>query len=245
MQRVLIVGAASAIAEATARLLAARGDALFLAGRDGPKLLAIAADLKLRGAALTATFVLDVRAVDRFAALLQAADEHMGGLDAALIAHGTLSDQSACQSSVELLRDEFEVNAVSVMALCTHLAERFEAQGRGIIVVISSVAGERGRQSNYVYGSAKAAVTAFTSGLRQRLYAKGVAVITIKPGFVTTPMTAAFSKGPLWASPATVAAYIVRAMERRAAVVYSPWFWRPIMSIVRALPERIFRRLRL
>jgi decaprenylphospho-beta-D-erythro-pentofuranosid-2-ulose 2-reductase len=245
MQRVLIIGAASAIAEATARVLAARGDALFLVGRSAPRLLAIAADLKVRGAALTETFVLDARAVDRFPALLQAATERLGGLDAALIAHGTLSDQSACQRSVELLRDEFEVNALSVMALCTHLAERFEAQGRGIIAVISSVAGERGRQSNYVYGSAKAAVTAFTSGLRQRLYPKGVTVTTIKPGFVSTPMTAAFKKGALWASPTRVAADIVRAMDRRAPVIYTPWFWRPIMLIIRAVPESVFRRLRL
>jgi short-subunit dehydrogenase len=107
------------------------------------------------------------------------------------------------------------------------------------------VAGDRGRQSNYVYGSAKAAVTAFTSGLRQRLYPKGVRVLTIKPGFVSTPMTAAFKKGVLWATPAKVAADIVRAMDRRSSVIYTPWFWRPIMWVIRSVPETVFRRLRL
>ena len=245
MRRILIVGATSAIAEASARLFASRGDALFLVGRGESRLQAIAEDLKVRGAALAETFVLDARAMDRFPALVQNATQRLGGLDAALIAHGTLSDQAACQRSVELLREEFDINAISVMALCTLLAQQFETEGRGIIAVISSVAGDRGRQSNYVYGSAKAAVTAFTSGLRQRLYPKGVRVLTIKPGFVSTPMTAAFKKGALWATPAKVAADLVRAMDRGSSVIYTPWFWRPIMWVIRSVPETVFRRLRL
>src|SRR3984885_15048675 len=245
MRRILIVGATSAIAEATARLFASRGDALFLAGRGESRLQAIAEDLKVRGAALAETFVLDARAMDRFPALLQTATQRLGGLDAALIAHGTLSDQGACQRSVELLREEFDINAISVMALCTVLAQQFETEGHGVIAVISSVAGDRGRQSNYVYGAAKAAVTAFTSGLRQRMYRKGGRVLTIKPGFVSTPMTAAFKKGALWATPAKVAADIVRAMDRGGSVIYTPWFWRPIMWVIRSVPETVFRRLRL
>jgi decaprenylphospho-beta-D-erythro-pentofuranosid-2-ulose 2-reductase len=245
MQRILIVGATSAIAEATGRLFAARGDALFLAARNDSRLQAIAADLSVRGANLAETGEFDARAYDRAAALLHIATERLGGLDAALIAHGTLSDQIACQHSIDRLREEFEINALSVMALCTELANQFEAQGHGVIAVISSVAGDRGRQSNYVYGTAKAAVTAFTSGLRQRLYPKGVRVVTIKPGFVSTPMTTAFKKGALWATPASVAADIVRAMDGGKAVVYTPWFWRPIMWIIRSVPETVFRRLSL
>jgi len=245
MRRVLIFGATSAIAEAAARLFAARGDALFLAGRSGPRLQAIADDLTVRGACRAEILALDARAFDRIPALLQAASERLGGLDTALIAHGTLPDQAACQRSVELMREEFDTNAASVMALCTHLANQFETQGHGLIAVISSVAGDRGRQSNYVYGSAKAAVTAFTSGLRQRLYRKGIRVLTIKPGFVSTPMTAAFSKGALWATPERVAADIVRAIDRGKTVIYTPWFWRPIMWIIRAVPETVFLRLRL
>jgi short-subunit dehydrogenase len=245
MQRILIVGATSAIAESTARRFAARGDALFLAGRSAERLQAIAADLRVRGAPQVDSMQFDARSIDQLAQLPLAASASLGGLDAALIAHGTLSDQGACQQSVELLREEFDVNAMSAMALCTVLANQFEAQARGVIAVISSVAGDRGRQSNYVYGAAKAAVTAFTSGLRQRLYPKGVRVVTIKPGFVSTPMTAAFKKGALWASPDSVAADIVRAMDGGTAVIYTPWFWRLIMWIIRSVPETIFRRLKL
>jgi hypothetical protein len=245
LKRILIIGATSAIAESSARLFARRGDALFLVGRDAARLQAMAEDLRVRGAKKVLTFVLDVAHIDRYASMLQSATEQMGGLDAALIAHGTLSDQAACQSSVEPLQQELHTNALSVMALCTLLANYFEAQRSGTIAVISSVAGDRGRRSNYVYGSAKAAVTAFSSGLRQRLHACGVAVVTIKPGFVDTPMTAAFKKGALWASPAAVAHSIVRAMDRGTAVIYTPGFWRPIMWIIRSIPERIFLRLKL
>src|ERR1035438_4552813 len=245
MKRILIMGAASAIAEATARVFAARGDALFLVARDAQRLAAMADDLKVRGAAMAETFVLDARDVDQYPQLVSGAAERLGGLDAALIAHGALSDQAACEQSVAMLQDQFMINAFSVMVLCTDLANRFETQGHGVIAVISSVAGDRGKQSNYVYGAAKATVTAFTSGLRQRLYPKGVRVLTIKPGFVNTPMTAAFKKGALWAAPARVAADIVRAMDRGRSVIYTPLFWRLIMAIIKSVPETIFRRLRL
>jgi decaprenylphospho-beta-D-erythro-pentofuranosid-2-ulose 2-reductase len=245
MKRILIMGASSAIAERTAREFAARGDSLFLVARNAQQLQALADDLMVRGALMVHTCVLDAREMDRYAAMLDAATEQMGGIDAALIAHGTLSDQAACQNSIELLLQEFTTNALSVMALCTQLANRFEAQRHGVIAVVSSVAGDRGRRSNYVYGAAKAAVSAFTSGLRQRLHLKGVSVVTIKPGFVSTPMTAALKKGILWAAPQTVASAIVRAVDRGASIIYTPWFWRPIMWLVRALPETIFRRLKL
>ncbi len=169
----------------------------------------------------------------------------MGGLDAALIAHGTLSDQKACETSTALFLDEFRTNALSAMLLCTLLANRFEAQKHGVIAVISSVAGDRGRQSNYAYGSAKAAVTAFTSGLRQRLRPAGVFVVTVKPGFVDTPMTAAFKKGALWATPAVVGQQIARAMIRGTGVIYTPGFWRLIMWIIRSIPETVFQRLKM
>jgi hypothetical protein len=245
MRRILILGATSAIAEATAREFARRGDALFLAGRSGEKLRAIADDLKVRGARHVEISVIDVREFAGFDALLDDAERALGGLDTALIAHGTLSDQVACQESVNELVEQFRINALSVMAICTLVAKRFEANGRGVIAVISSVAGDRGRQSNYVYGSAKAAITVFTSGLRQRLRSKNVQVVTIKPGFVDTPMTVAFKKGPLWATPATVGKSIARAIIHGTPVVYAPWFWRPIMAVIRAIPEFVFQRLRL
>ncbi|HXN10340.1 MAG TPA: SDR family oxidoreductase [Steroidobacteraceae bacterium] len=245
MKRVLITGATGGIAEAVAREFARRGDALVLMARDPQRLQAVADDLRVRGAGACETLLFDARAPETHGELVQEATRRLGGLDVALIAHGTLSDQRACEQSVELLRDEFTVNALSVMALCTQLAQQFESQGHGVIALISSVAGDRGRQSNYVYGAAKAAVSAFASGLRQSLYPKGIAVVTIKPGFVSTPMTAAFAKNALWASPARVARDIVRAIERGTPVLYTPWFWRFIMLVICAVPERLFRRLRL
>ncbi|MFO1517287.1 MAG: SDR family oxidoreductase [Lysobacterales bacterium] len=245
MKRVLIIGATSAIAEATARLFAARSDALFLVARDAARLAQIAADLRVRGAVRVGAAPLDVTDFDRQSAVLEQAERELGGIDTVLIAHGTLSDQAACQDSVPALRQEFDVNAVATLALLTHLANRFEAQRHGTIAVISSVAGDRGRASNYVYGSAKAAVTAFLSGLRQRLWRSGVHVVTIKPGFVDTPMTRDLRKNALWASPARVAAGIVRAIDGGTAVAYVPAFWSGVMAVIRAIPERIFRRLRL
>lgn len=245
MRRILIMGATSAIAEATAREFAARGDALFLVGRNADKLGAIAADLKLRGASNTATAVLDARELMSYPKLIDDATAALGGLDTALIAHGTLSDQAACEASIETMLNEFRVNGVSAMVMCAELANRFEAQGHGTIAVISSVAGDRGRQSNYVYGTAKAAVTTFTSGLRQRLSKKGVHVVTIKPGFVDTPMTANFKKGALWATPAAVGKVIAAGMIKGRPVIYVPGFWRLIMTIIRMIPESLFMRLKL
>lgn len=245
MRKILVVGATSAIAEATARVWARRGEHLFLVARNAVRLEAVAADLRVRGAARVATFALDANDHARHAAMLDHAAHSLDGLDTVLVAHGTLPDQAACEGSVALTLEEIGTNALSTIALLTEVANRFAAQGRGTIVVISSVAGDRGRQSNYVYGSAKAMVTAFTSGLRQRLAKKGVAVVTIKPGFVDTPMTAAFRKGLLWARPAAVADRIARAADRGSGVVYTPWFWRPIMAIIRAVPESVFRRLSL
>jgi len=245
MRRVLLVGATSSIAEATARRLAAAGARLFLVARNADKLRAIADDLRLRGAAQVETYVMDATEYDRHAAMLAAAEEALGGLETALIAHGSLPDQKACEASFKLTRGEIETNALSVISLLTHLANRFEQQRHGTIAVISSVAGDRGRQSNYVYGTAKGAVTLFLQGLRNRLHPAGVRVITIKPGFVDTPMTVAFPKGALWVSPDVVARAIVSAIEKGKDVLYTPWFWRPIMFCLRAIPAALFKRLRL
>lgn len=243
MRRILILGATSAIAEATARIFAKQGDALFLVGRSADRLGAIGDDLRLRGASLSLTHCQDLTDVSKHAQILDRATAAMGGLDIALIAYGTLSDQALCENSIDALESAFQTNAVSVMSLCTLLANRFEAQRQGVIGVISSVAGDRGRRSNYVYGAAKAALTAFTSGLRQRLYCNGVRVVTVKPGLVESPMTAAFTKGPLWASPQSVGAQIARALVRGSPVIYTPGFWRAVMWVVRCIPETIFRRL--
>jgi len=245
MRKILIIGATSAIAEATARLWADSGDQLFLVARNQDKLEAIAADLRLKGAQKVAVYAMDANHYTAHTTMLDTAEQALNGLDTVLIAHGTLSDQPACQHSVELTLQEISTNALSVVALLTEIANRFEQQKKGTIAVISSVAGDRGRQSNYVYGGAKALVSAFTSGLRQRLYKSGVSVITIKPGFVDTPMTAEFKKGLLWASTDSLAKYIVKACNKKSNVVYAPFFWCYIMLIIKHIPEVIFKRLSL
>jgi decaprenylphospho-beta-D-erythro-pentofuranosid-2-ulose 2-reductase len=245
MQRVLIIGATSAIAEATARLYAERGARLHLVARNRPRLDAIADDLLVRGAPEVTHATLDVNDFAAHAGALDGAWASLGEVDVVLIAHGTLPDQNACETSVETALAEFTTNGTSTIALLTLIANRMQTAGRGSIAVISSVAGDRGRGSNYLYGSAKASVTAFLSGLRQRMAKHGVAVITIKPGFVDTPMTRDFKKGALWAKPDDVAAGIVKALDKGRAVVYLPWFWLGIMTIIRCIPEFLFKRLSL
>ncbi len=243
MRKVLIIGGASAIAQATARLFAGAGDRIWLTGRDEDKLAAIVVDLEVRGAPFAGYTVLDSNAWERHGAAVREAIDRLGGLDVVLVAHGTLPDQQELEWSVERVREEFETNGLSVISFLTAVAPHFEKQGHGVIAAISSVAGERGRRSNFVYGSAKAAVTSYMSGLRSRLYGSGVRVVTIKPGFVDTPMTASFRKGILWASPESVGRGIYRAIRRGRPIAYLPWFWGPIMFIIRMIPESIFRRL--
>jgi decaprenylphospho-beta-D-erythro-pentofuranosid-2-ulose 2-reductase len=243
--KVMIAGATSAIAHATAKQFATDGAELFLVGRDPDKLAAVQHDLEVRGAARVAVHTLDLTDLAQHAALVAAAYETLGGLDAALIAHGTLPDQARVQASAEETLREFTTNALSTISLLTLLAQRFEEQRRGCIAVISSVAGDRGRGSNYVYGAAKGAVTVFASGLRARLSKIGVAVVTIKPGFVDTPMTAHLKKNPLFASPERVGKRIYTAMLKGEDVVYVPWFWRYVMAIIRFIPEGIFKKLSL
>lgn len=243
-ERLLVIGANSAIAQALARRHAARHGRLFLVGRDAAALQVRADELRRLGAADVRLAVLDASDIERHAAVVDAAFAAFDGLDAALLAHGVLPDQTACEASVAPMLAAFDTNARSVVALLTPLANRFEQQRSGVIAVISSPAADRGRASNYVYGAAKAAVSVFASGLRQRLRGSGVRVVTLSPGFVDTPMTAAFKKGPLWASPERVAADIDRALRTRSGTVYTPWFWRWIMLVIRSIPERLFSRMK-
>lgn len=245
MLRVLIIGATSAIAEATARCYAQRGARIFLVARDSDRLADIAADLRVRGAHEVDSAQLDVNDLAAHASVLERAHQRLGVIDVALIAHGTLPDQTICNASVQKSLSEFATNGTSTIALLAALASIMEGQKQGVLAVISSVAGDRGRQSNYLYGAAKAAVSTFASGLRQRLAKVGVTVLTVKPGFVDTPMTRDFRKSAMWAKPHDVARGIVRSVDRRASVAYLPWFWSPIMLVIRHIPEPVFKRLKL
>lgn len=245
MKKILIIGATSAIARETARLFASAGDALFLVARDAAKLEMVANDLKSRGAARVESFEMDANDFERHGLILHEAEEILGGLDVVLIAHGTLPDQKACEASFERTEAELRTNFLSVVSLVTRAANDFEKKRAGTIAVITSVAGDRGRPSNYVYGTAKGAVSIFLSGLRVRLAKPGVAVVDIKAGFVDTPMTAGFKKNALFASPEAVGLGVYKAILKKKDIVYLPWFWRWIMSAVRSIPECIFKKLSL
>ena len=244
MKKSLIIGGTSAVAEKVVRNLATSGGALYLTGRDLERLDMIGADLLMRGAERVSTERLDVTKASALAGLVARAAVSLGGLDTIIYVAGQLPDQARVNADADLLRQTLEVNALSAMVVLNEAATYFEHQGHGQLVAIGSVAGDRGRATNYAYGAAKGALEIFMSGLRQRLHKSGVQVLLVKPGFVDTPMTADFPKGPLWASPQRVAEDIVRAMEKGRSVIYTPWFWRWIMLVIRHIPERLFVRLR-
>jgi decaprenylphospho-beta-D-erythro-pentofuranosid-2-ulose 2-reductase len=242
-KNILIVGATSAIAEATARTWAAERAQLYLIARNSERLALVAGDLGTRGARVTSA-VLDVNEFGRHASAVAEAFQVLGQVDVVLIAHGDLPNQQLCERSAEAALQAMQTNATSVVSLLTLISNRMQAQGSGVIAVIGSVAGDRGRKSNYVYGSCKALVATFLEGLAGRMQAFGIRVITIKPGFVDTPMTAQFKKGFLWARPASIAAIIHdRVASAPSGSYYAPRFWWAIMAVIRCLPARILYRL--
>jgi len=246
MKRVLIIGATSAIASACARIWAEEGSQFFLVGRNAEKLEQCAADLTARGATAVNVHCMDATDFAAHGAMLESCTAMMRQIDIALIAHGTLPDQKACEQDVGTALAELANNGTSVIALLTLLANQFETQRCGTLAVISSVAGDRGRPSNYLYGTAKAAVSTFCEGLRARMFKVGVHVITIKPGFVDTPMTHGLPlPAILVASPEKVATRIVNGIQNKSGVLYTPGFWLGIMLIIKSIPEFIFKRLSL
>lgn len=244
MQKIVVLGATSGIAQATQRLLAQNGKEMLLVGRSPERLAVLRSDLLARGSKAVHTFSADFNQITRHAAILNFAAEELPGFDTVLLAFGSLLDPEQSARSVELSLQEWNSNFLNAAALLTLFANHFEASSTGCIAAITSVAGDRGRRSNYVYGAAKGALSLFLQGLRSRLYPAGVRVITIKPGPVDTPMTAHMQKGRMFSRPETVARDIYRALEkRRPDVLYTPAYWRFIMAAIRIMPERIFKRL--
>jgi len=246
MKKILIVGATSAIATACARLWAEQGSSFFLVARNNEKLEQIAVDLQARGAKAVTLYSMDATDLAAHSGMLDSCLSTMRQIDIALVAHGTLPNQTDCERDVEIAMQELANNGTSVIALLTRLANQFEIQRCGSLAVISSVAGDRGRPSNYLYGTAKAAVSTFCEGLRARLFKVGVHVIDIKPGFVDTPMTQGLPlPAALVAKPEQVAQRIVKGIERKVAILYAPVFWALIMLIIRSIPQLVFKRLNL
>lgn len=243
---VLVAGATSAIARATAAELARRGHPLVLAARDTAEAEAIAADLRLRFGVAARAVLLDALDFASHAALAASILEQEGdGFEGVVVALGWMGDAETARHDAAEARRIIDINLTAVVSLLTPLADHLERRGAGFVCVVSSVAGDRGRQSNYLYGAAKGGLSVYLQGLRNRLFHAGVRVVTVKPGFVDTRMTFGLPGTFLVAAPERVARGIVRAIEGGPDVVYLPGFWGPVMRGIRAVPERLFKRLKL
>jgi decaprenylphospho-beta-D-erythro-pentofuranosid-2-ulose 2-reductase len=242
---VLILGATSSLARHVSAALARRGHALFLAARDAQEAERAAADLRVRFGVPVASGAFDAEDYEGHAEFVGRVEERAGELGGVVLAFGYLGEQESAERDMDewgrIIGRNF-AGAVSVLNLC---AERLEARRGGFVVGISSVAGDVGRQSNYMYGASKAGLNVYLQGLRNRLFHAGVNVLTVKPGYVDTPMTYGKPRVFLAAPPEEVGEGIVRALERGRNVVYLPWFWRWIMLALKILPEGLRKRLKL
>jgi decaprenylphospho-beta-D-erythro-pentofuranosid-2-ulose 2-reductase len=244
MKKVIVLGATSAMAMEVQRLLARQGCEVLLIARSPQRLAEVRADLMIRGAKQVLTYSADLASVQQHAAIFDYARHALPDFDTVLLAYGSMLDQSISQSSVDALLQELQINYVSATAILTLFGADLERRQTGCIAAITSVAGDRGRRSNYVYGSAKGALSLFLQGMRSRLHPAGVRVITIKPGPTQTPMTDHLASAARFADPEQVARAIVRALQRRSPdVLHTPRVWRYIMGVVGHIPETIFKRL--
>lgn len=244
-ERVLILGGTSAIALALAKRYAARGAHLHLVGRDAEKLAAACEQLRTAGAGTVDSAVQDLAELAALPTLIESAQNQLGGLDTVILAHGLLPDQARSEASWQYAVESMNINLLSPLVLLTETGNRLATAGGGQIIIIGSVAGDRGRKTNYVYGAAKGALERLAEGLRNRLHASGVNVLLVKPGFVDTPMTADLDKNFLFAKPDQVAKSIEKSAHKNRQTVYVPGFWRLIMLIVRSIPESLFKRMSL
>ncbi len=244
-QNTVIYGASSTIAQAIAKKLASKGDSFFLVARNPKKLEAIQSDLQARGAQQVGIFCTDLNDFTHHKDSWLAAQNLLGTIHRVILCHGVLGSQSLAEKDYQTAETEIKTNFLSYVSILTMVANQMETDGIGQIVIISSVAGDRGRRSNYIYGTSKAALTTFSSGLRNRLHRAGVQVLTVLPGFVSTAMTDHLDKNFLFASPDRVAQDVVMAMAKGKDVLYTPKFWRWIMLCIKLLPEFLFKRMRL
>jgi decaprenylphospho-beta-D-erythro-pentofuranosid-2-ulose 2-reductase len=244
-RKIMVLGATSGIAEACVRLWAERGEHLYLVARNAERLAAVAADAKTRGAGYVDFAVADLDDVASHAQLLAKAVNSLAGLDVAYLALGVLGEQPKAERSFEEAAKILHTNFVAPVSLLTWLANYCTQRKAGTLAVLSSVAGDRGRKSNYVYGSSKAGLSAFLAGLRNRIDREGVTVITIKPGPVKTAMTAGMKGNEKFADVDKVAATIVKAIDVGQDEVYVPGIWRIIMGVIMVIPERVFKKMNL
>ncbi len=245
-QHVIILGATSAIGEATARLYADEGARFALAGRGEERLAQLAADLLVRGAACCHTYAMDLSEERDASGVLARMAETLGRVDLVFLFYGYLGDQRGAEHDLRQAQQILRVNFTSAAEWCLAAASLLERQDSGTMIAISSVAGDRGRRSNYIYGAAKAGLSVLVEGIAHRLARTPARAVVVKLGFVDTPMTRHIPKiGPLWSKPNGVARLIKAAAKGKWPVVYIPWFWRPIMWIIRALPAAVIYRTKL
>lgn len=240
--KVLILGATSPIARLIAWRFACDGASVYLAARDADEAARIAQDLTVRTGAAAASGTFNATDFDSHPGFVRRVVDAMGGLDGVVVAFGTLGDEDAAQTAPGAALATVHQNFTGAVSLMTLLGRHLEQQRGGFMIVIGSVAGDRGRARNYVYGAAKGALATFAQGMRARLARAGVHVMTVKLGPVDTRMTWGREGAALTVPPRRAADSIYEAWQGGAEVVYVPWFWRPIMSIVRAIPERFFKR---
>jgi hypothetical protein len=241
-KRVLILGATSAIGQEFARRLAERQCKLVLVARNQRRLDAVAADLLARGAAGADSVFSDLNTVEEHAAVLDRAWSYFGGIDLAFIAYGTYAERDESEEVTTLL-NLLQTDFVSPAHLAIELAKRFSMDNGGHLAVVTSVAGDRGRKRNYVYGSAKGGLSILLQGLDHKLANSAVRISDIKLGMANTPMTEHVPDSPLKASPAQAVAAMLRGIERDHSLIYAPGFWRWIMLAVRHIPRSMMNRL--
>lgn len=244
-RKVVIVGATSRMAAALAREMGRRGDALHLIGRDLDEVQRLSQDIACRFNVPVSCSQLDMCSGPDFVPVFEQAVNSLGSADGFVFAAGMLGDQASDQHDAEAAVQVVETNYVSAVRFLTMAADYLETRKAGFLAVITSVAGDRGRMSNYIYGSSKGALSLFAQGLRARLCKSGVHVLTVKPGFVDTKMTFGRSGMFLVASPETVAASINAAIDKKTDVLYVPRFWELIMLIIKLVPEKVFKKTKL
>lgn len=243
---VVLLGATKGMGRALARALAARGDRLFLLGREAADLEKSARDLELRGrqpASPVGLAVCDLERPATFAPALDAAVAALGRLDTVVVTAGLFATQDALEADLERARRVLTVDFAHTVLFCEHARARLLAQGGGTLCVFSSVAGERGRKPVILYGSAKAGLTRYLEGLDHKFHSQGLRVVCVKPGFVKTSMTAGLAPPPFAGEPEDVARTVLRAIDRGTPVVYAPRIWALVMAVIRRLPRSVMRRI--
>lgn len=242
--RAAFLGASRGMGRALARRMAERGDALFLLGRDLDDLARSAADLQVAGAAgEVGTGACDLLEPAGFAAALDAAESALGGLDAVVVTAGLFATQEQLEADAELRARLLAADFTNTVLFCELARERLLARGGGTLCVFSSVAGERGRKPVILYGAAKAGLSHYLEGLDHKFRARGLVVVTVKPGFVKTGMTAGLPAPPFAGEPDDVAEAVLAAIDRGKPVVYAPAIWRWVMAVIRLLPRLVMRRI--